>query len=118
VTRDQLIETMARGIYDAECPTGRLWTDRADGTRGTYIALATAALTAIEAAGMQAATALVAAHAAGREAGMRAAAGILEGYAVNPTCAGRLGATRIVAVDHAIQAILSAIGPQEDSTSE
>jgi hypothetical protein len=53
VTRDQLIETMARAIYDAECPTGRLWTDRADGTRGAYITLATAALTALEAAGMR-----------------------------------------------------------------
>lgn len=50
MTRDQLIKTIARAIYDAECPTGRLWTDRADGTRGTYITLATAALTAIEVA--------------------------------------------------------------------
>lgn len=60
----------------------------------------------------------VAAHAAGREAGMREAAGILESYAVNPTCGGRLGTTRIVAIDYAIKAILSAIGTQEDNTSE
>lgn len=43
----ELVERVARAIYAAENPQGRLWEDRADGTRGTYLALARAALAAL-----------------------------------------------------------------------
>ncbi len=41
------LEQAAQAIYEAECPTGRLWSDRAAGTKRAYIALARAAIAAL-----------------------------------------------------------------------
>jgi len=44
MTRAELREAVARAIYAAECPSGRLWNDRPQGTQGAYLRLADAAL--------------------------------------------------------------------------